>query len=101
MWLLDFGKLVANDWLAVNQFTVIEGQYNRRPDIVMFLNGPPLGLEVLVRGVFDRQHLLDLLQHFMFFEEDPDSGALHRIITGYHQFHAVNAVAEETVRAMA
>src|SRR3989304_766873 len=27
-----------NDWLAVNQFTVIEGQHNRRPDIVLFLN---------------------------------------------------------------
>ena len=105
VWLLDFGKVVANDWLAVNQFTVIEGQYNRRPDIVVFLNGPPLGLielknalelEVLVR---DRQHLRDLLQHFMFFEQDPDSGALHRIIASYHQFHAVNAAAEETVRA--
>ncbi len=34
----------ANDWLAVNQFTVIEGQHNRRPDIVVFVNGLPLGL---------------------------------------------------------
>ena len=42
---------------------------------------------------------LDLLQHFIAFEEDPDSGALHKIIAGYHQFHAVNAAVEETVRA--
>ena len=34
----------ANDWLAVNQFTVIEGQHNRRPDIVVFVNGLPLGV---------------------------------------------------------
>jgi type I restriction enzyme R subunit len=58
-----------------------------------------LELEVLVRGVFERQRFLDLLQHFIVFEEDPDSGALHKIIAGYHQFHAVNAAVEETVRA--
>ncbi len=42
--LVDFGDVRANDWLAVNQFTVIEGQHKRRPDIVIFLNGLPLGL---------------------------------------------------------
>jgi type I restriction enzyme, R subunit len=173
--LVDFREVRANDWLAVNQFTVIEGQHNRRPDIVVFVNGLPLGLielknaadedatiwsayaqlqtykaeiasllhynaalvvsdglqarmgsvtanqewfkvwrtidgegdapktalelEVLVRGVFERQRFLDLLHHFIVFEEDPDSGALHKIIAGYHQFHAVNAAVEETVRA--
>ena len=173
--LVDFDEVWANDWLAVNQFTVIEGQHNRRPDIVIFVNGLPLGLielknaadedatiwsayaqlqtykaeiptllhynaalvvsdglqarmgsvtanqewfkvwrtidgqrdaapgslelETLIRGVFDRQRFLDLLHHFIVFEEDPDSGALHKIIAGYHQFHAVNAAVEETVRA--
>src|SRR6187399_2857214 len=42
--LIDFEDLSANDWLAVNQFTVIEGQHNRRPDVVVFVNGLPLGL---------------------------------------------------------
>ena len=173
--LVDFTDVRANDWLAVNQFTVIEGQHNRRPDIVVFVNGLPLGLielknaadentdiwaaywqlqtykaqitsllnynavlvvsdgtyarigsvtanqewfkvwrtidgegdapktslelEVLVRGVFEQQRFLDLLHHFIVFEEDPDNGALHKIIAGYHQFHAVNAAVEETVRA--
>jgi type I restriction enzyme R subunit len=173
--LLDFDDVRANDFLAVNQFTVIDGQHNRRPDIVVFVNGLPLGLielknaadedatiwnayaqlqtykaeiptllhynaalvvsdglqarmgsvtanqewfkvwrtidgegdapksalelEVLVRGVFERQRFLDLLQHFIAFEQDPDSGELHKIIAGYHQFHAVNAAVEETVRA--
>ena len=174
-WLVGFSDVRANDWLAVNQFTVIEGQHNRRPDIVVFVNGLPLALielknaadedatiwsayaqlqtykaeiptllhynaalvvsdglqarmgsvtanqewfkvwrtidgegdapktalelEVLVRGVFQRERFLDLLQHFIVFEEDPDSGALHKIIAGYHQFHAVNAAVDETVRA--
>jgi len=173
--LVDFQSVAANHWLVVNQYTVIEGQNNRRPDIVVFINGLPLGLielknaadedatiwtaydqlrtykaeipslmhfnaalvvsdglearigsltanqewfkvwrtidgegdapktalelETLVRGVFDRQRFLDLLQHFIVFEEDPDSGALHKIIAGYHQFHAVNMAVQETIRA--
>jgi type I restriction enzyme R subunit len=40
--LIDFDNPKGNDWLAVNQFTVIEGQHNRRPDVVVFLNGLPL-----------------------------------------------------------
>ena len=43
----DRARLVSddpdeNDWLVVNQFTVIEGTYNRRPDIVAFINGLPI-----------------------------------------------------------
>src|SRR5205814_10535629 len=38
-------------------------------------------------------------QHFIVFEEDPDLGDLHKIIAGYHQFHAVNGAVEETLRA--
>ena len=177
--LVDFYAAKNNDWLAVNQFTVIEGQHrsehNRRPDIVVFVNGLPLAvielknaadedatiwsafnqlqtykeeigslfhynevlvvsdgsnarigsltanqewfkvwrtidgtgdapktaleLDVLVRGVFEPRRFLDLLEHFIVFEEDTDSDRLHKIIAGYHQFHAVNAAVEETVRA--
>jgi type I restriction enzyme R subunit len=42
--LIDFEDLDANDWLAVNQFSVIENKANRRPDIVLFVNGLPLGV---------------------------------------------------------
>lgn len=34
----------ANDWLVVNQFTVIENKANRRPDLVVFVNGLPLAV---------------------------------------------------------
>ncbi len=44
VWLLDLEDLQNNDWLAVNQFTVIEDRRNRRPDIVVFVNGLPLGV---------------------------------------------------------
>ena len=42
--LIDFDDIEANDWLAVNQFTVIEGQANRRADVVLFVNGLPLAV---------------------------------------------------------
>ena len=41
---LDYEHPANNDWLAVNQFTVVEGQHERRPDVVLFVNGLPLGL---------------------------------------------------------
>ena len=44
VWLLDLGDVARNDWLAVNQFTVVEGGYNRRPDLVLFVNGLPLAV---------------------------------------------------------
>ena len=173
--LVDFDQPAANDWLVVNQFAVIEGQNHRRPDIVVFVNGLPLGvielknaadedatiwdawhqlqtykqeipslfhynevlvisdglqarigsltanqewfkvwrtiggeetapssileLEVLVRGVFDRERFLKLLRHFIVFEEDPDSDELHKILAGYHQFHAVQKAVEATIEA--
>ncbi|MFN9235243.1 MAG: type I restriction endonuclease subunit R, partial [Planctomyces sp.] len=173
--LVDFGRPAANDWFAVNQFTVIESQHNRRPDVVIFVNGLPLAiielknaadaeatiwsaysqlqtykseipsllqycellivsdgvqarigsltanqewfkvwrtidgekdaprsaleLEVLIRGMFEKRRFLDMLQHFIVFEHDTESDRVHKIIAGYHQFHAVNAAMQETVRA--
>ena len=42
--LIDFTDPSRNDWLAVNQFTVIENRNNRRPDVVLFVNGLPLAV---------------------------------------------------------
>jgi type I restriction enzyme R subunit len=171
--LIDFENPTANDWLAVNQFTVIEGQHNRRPDVVIFVNGLPLGvielknaadenadiwtafnqlqtykqqipslfihnavlvisdglearigtisadrerfmpwrtiegetvapktmpqLEVLLRGVFDKRRFLELVRHFMVFEDD--GATVIKKMAGYHQFHAVNIAIEETIRS--
>lgn len=43
VWLVDWDDAVSNDWLAVNQFTVV-GAKTRRPDVVVFVNGLPLAL---------------------------------------------------------
>lgn len=44
LWLIDFAEPDANDWLVVNQFTVVEAGHNRRPDVVLFVNGLPLAV---------------------------------------------------------
>ena len=41
---IDLDDPGANDWLAVNQFTVTENRHTRRPDVVLFVNGLPLGV---------------------------------------------------------
>ena len=41
---IDFERPENNDWVAVNQFTVSEGQHTRRPDVVVFVNGLPLAV---------------------------------------------------------
>ncbi|HBC87662.1 MAG TPA: DEAD/DEAH box helicase [Lentisphaeria bacterium] len=42
VWLIDFNNPEDNEFLAVNQYTVIENNNNKRPDIVLFINGLPL-----------------------------------------------------------
>ena len=171
---IDFEDPENNDWLAVNQFTVSEGQHTRRPDVLIFVNGLPLvvielknaadedatiwqawqqlqtyqaeipslfatntalvisdgtearigaigagkewfkpwrtvsgkedassqtaQLQVLLEGVFEKRRFLDLLRYFIVFE-DEGGGRLVKKVAGYHQFHAVNAAIEETLRA--
>ena len=40
--LVDFADVAANDWLAVNQFSIQGPKFTRRPDVVLFVNGLPL-----------------------------------------------------------
>ena len=56
--LLDLDDPDANDWLAVNQFTVIEAKANRRPDMVIFINGLPLAV-VELKNPGDENATLD------------------------------------------
>ena len=171
---VDFEKPANNDWLAVNQVTVKENQSTRRADIVLFLNGLPLGiielknpadenadiwdawnqlqtykaelptlfsmnemlmvsdglharvgtltagkewfkpwktmedqepgaanlpeLQVMLEGVCEQSNFLNILRDFIVFDDD-GSGKLVKKMAGYHQFHAVKAAVEETLRA--
>ncbi len=42
VYIVDFENPENNEFLAVNQFTIIEGNQNKRPDIILFINGLPL-----------------------------------------------------------
>jgi type I restriction enzyme R subunit len=53
-------------------------------------------LEVLARGVFDKGRFLDLIRHFIVFQEDGD---LRKVIAGYHQFHAARKAVATTLLA--
>ncbi|MFC2172119.1 type I restriction endonuclease subunit R [Acidobacteriota bacterium] len=172
--IVDYEEPGNNDWLVLNQFTVVEGQHNRRPDVVIFVNGLPLAvielknpadeeatvwtafkqfqtykaqipslfvynvalavsdgldarlgsltankewyspwrtiegetlappampqLEVLLKGVFEKQRFLDYMRHFVVFEEDRH-GSVVKKLARYHQFHAVNQAVDSTVAA--
>jgi len=55
-------------------------------------------LQVMLEGVFEKRRFLDLVRHFIVFE-DEGAGKLTKKMAGYHQFHAVNVAVEETLRA--
>jgi type I restriction enzyme R subunit len=42
VWLLDYTNPESNEFLVINQFTIIEGNANKRPDLILFVNGLPL-----------------------------------------------------------
>jgi type I restriction enzyme R subunit len=44
VWLVDFHEPENNDYLVLNQFTVIENHVNKRPDLILFVNGLPLAV---------------------------------------------------------
>jgi len=183
VWLVDFKNPENNDFMVANQFTVIENNVNKRPDVVLFVNGLPLvvielknpvdenatvksafkqlqtykqaipglftyngimiisdgleakagsisagftrfmawktadgkveaspligQLETLIKGMLDKETLLDLIRHFIVFEknkkEDKETGIISvqtvKKLASYHQYYAVNRAVESTLRA--
>ncbi len=171
--IVDFKNSENNDFLAVNQFTVIENNINRRPDVVIFINGLPLvvielkspgdekatvesafnqiqtykkdipslfvynelsiisdglearagtisanfewftrwrtvdgkelvpnstpQLETLIKGLFEKDRLLDLINNFIVFESDGEE--ITKKAAAYHQYFATNKAIESTLEA--
>lgn len=183
--LIDWDEIENNHFLAVNQFTVIEDNHNRRPDIILFVNGLPLvvielknaadskanlqaaynqiqtykreipslftcnalaiisdglyakagslsanynrfanwkskndkgeiennpdtnELDILTKGMLNRHTLLDLIRHFIVFEQEKKEDPATKIISisttkkiaAYHQYYAVNQAVASTIAA--
>lgn len=171
VWLFDFNKPENNEFWAVNQFTVIENNVERRPDVILFINGIPLlvielknladedatiwtafsqfqtykdqlpslfryneilvisdgiearagtissekerfmqwktidgkksgkgltEIEVLLRGMCEKQRLLDIVRNFIVFEKDKET---IKKLSAYHQYWATNRAVESTISA--
>jgi type I restriction enzyme R subunit len=57
IYIVDFQNPENNEFLAVNQFTVVEGNQNKRPDIILFVNGLPLVVIELKNAVDENANL--------------------------------------------
>lgn len=51
VYIVDFANPGNNEFLAINQFTIIEGSQNKRPDLILFVNGLPLVVVELKNAV--------------------------------------------------
>jgi type I restriction enzyme, R subunit len=68
--LFDFKNPANNEWLAVNQFTVIEDRNNRRPDVVIFVNGLPLGVIELKNLADENATIRDAYNQLQTYKKD-------------------------------
>lgn len=83
------GSLTANkEWFL--PWKTIEGDAPAPPSVTQ--------LEVLLKGVFEKRRLLDLIRYFIVFEQERGAPTVKKI-AGYHQFHAVSYAVQETIRA--
>src|SRR2546427_6642309 len=71
--LLDFDDPDNNEWLAVNQFTVVENKHNRRPDVVIFVNGLPLGAVELKNAADEDATIWDAYQQLQTYQAEIQS----------------------------
>ncbi len=67
---LDFDNPDNNDWLAVNQFTVIENKHNRRPDIIIFINGLPLAVIELKNAADENATIWSAFQQLQTYKQE-------------------------------
>lgn len=71
--IVDWSDLGGNDLAAINQFTII-GKANRRPDIMLFVNGLPLALIELKRAGNENASLRGAFNQIQTYKNDiPDA----------------------------
>ncbi len=78
---LDFDDPDNNDWLAVNQFAVVENRHSRRPDVVLFVNGLPLAVIELKNPADEEATLWTAFQQFQTYQaEIPSLFAFNEVL---------------------
>jgi len=68
--LFDFDRPDNNDWVAVNQFTIEENRRNRRPDVIVFVNGLPLAVIELKNLADENATIRDAFNQFQTYKND-------------------------------
>ena len=67
---IDFDNPAGNDWLAVNQFSVVENKHSRRPDVVLFVNGLPLPVLDLKNATSENTTIWDAFQQLQTYQSE-------------------------------
>lgn len=67
---IDFEDSKRNDWFAVNQFSVTENKHTRRPDVVLFVNGLPLGVIELKNAVAENATIWSAWQQLQTYQNE-------------------------------
>jgi type I restriction enzyme R subunit len=67
---IDFDDPAGNDWLAVNQFSVTENKYSRRPDVVLFVNGLPLAVVELKNAADENATIWSAFQQLQTYQAE-------------------------------
>jgi len=69
-YLIDFENIANNSFIAVNQFTIVENKRNRRPDIIIFVNGLPLAVIELKNAVNENTTLTHAYNQLQTYKKD-------------------------------
>jgi type I restriction enzyme R subunit len=67
---IDCDDPAGNDWLAVNQFSVVENKHSRRPDVVLFVNGLPLAVLELKNAAAENATIWSAFQQLQTYQAE-------------------------------
>ena len=67
---VDFDDPAGNDWLAVNQFSVVENKHSRRPDVVLCVNGLPLAVVELKNAAAENATIWSAYQQLQTYQAE-------------------------------
>ncbi|HMV38467.1 MAG TPA: type I restriction endonuclease subunit R [Plasticicumulans sp.] len=67
---IDFDDPAGNDWLAVNQFSVVENKHSRRPDVVLFVNGLPVAVLELKNAAAENATIWSAFQQLQTYQAE-------------------------------
>lgn len=69
VWLVDFDDADNNEFFAINQFTILSDRGNKRPDIILFVNGLPLVVLELKNAVDENATLNSAYKQLQTYKE--------------------------------